>query len=224
MAGNEKTIQIVYDPKIEDSSSLSKFLGIVLEKAKFPIKLINFITIDDYLKRLESGRIDHFTICLNKSYSSVSLKISEIVEEPTYKFFSRYYHNKDRSIILLGLIMDISEIFSNENTKKNAWGKLVTFQKDYSETKLDGIYLVPPAEDHEDDDDVPEVIKSSEDVRKEEAPKVVKPKLEIKDSIVTQQDSPKGYSELLAYYKASKKFFDALQEMKDLSKKVEDIL
>ena len=51
MAG-DKNIYVVYDPKIEDSSSLSKFLGIVLEKAQYPIKDVEFVTLPDYLKLL----------------------------------------------------------------------------------------------------------------------------------------------------------------------------
>lgn len=130
MAG--KIIRVVYDPKIETSDSLSKFLGIVLDKAKYPIKDIKFVKQEDYIQEIDGGlRQGNYTICLNKTYSVVSLKLSAIYKEPTYKFFSRYYANTEGQVIVVGLQVDVADIFSDDSQKKAAWAKLLTFKRDF---------------------------------------------------------------------------------------------
>lgn len=239
----DKNIYVVYDPKIEDSSSLSKFLGIVLDKAHFPIKLVEFITLENYVKLLEKEGPRNFTICLNKTYSDVSLKYGAILEEATFKFFSRYYQNPDRSIAILGLLMDVDTIFSDDASKKNAWGKLVTFQKFYAqhqstlETLVINIeekstieatpspeeeYLVLTDVAEVMDDDIPEVIKSSEDIIKEE--KIVEPikksatkkSLSIKDAIVPKSEEP-SYETLLEFYKLASLILGDISKLKALA-------
>lgn len=240
MAG-DKNIYVVYDPKIEDSSSLSKFLGIVLEKAQYPIKDVEFVTLPDYLKLLETQGPRNFTICLNKTYSDISLKYGAILEEATFKFFSRFYQNPEKKIAILGLLMDVHTIFDDENSKKNAWGKIVTLQKFYEEHKKgmtqaviqperkevetkvesDQEYLdLTNVEDiFEEDDGVPEVIKSSEDIRKEEVLSTpVKKSLTIRDAITEPEKI--SYDDLLAFYKLASGILVDIASLKTLSEKI----
>ena len=242
MAG-DKNIYVVYDPKIEDSSSLSKFLGIVLEKAQYPIKDVEFVTLTDYLKLLETQGPRNFTICLNKTYSDISLKYGAILEEATFKFFSRFYQNPEKKIAILGLLMDVRTIFDDENSKKNAWGKLVTLQKFYEEHKKGMIHAViqeaqdevektkvepdqeyldlTDVEDIFEEDSVPEVIKSSEDIRKEEVKSIatpVKKSLTIRDAIVEPEKT--SYDDLLAFYKLASGILEDITSIKTLSEKI----
>lgn len=240
MAG-DKNIYVVYDPKIEDSSSLSKFLGIVLEKAQYPIKDVEFVTLPDYLKLLETQGPRNFTICLNKTYSDISLKYGAILEEATFKFFSRFYQNPEKKIAILGLLMDVHTIFDDENSKKNAWGKIVTLQKFYEEHKKgmtqtviqperkevetkvesDQEYLdLTNVEDiFEEDDGIPEVIKSSEDIRKEEVLSTpVKKSLTIRDAITEPEKI--SYDDLLAFYKLASGILVDIASLKTLSEKI----
>ena len=244
----DKNIYVVYDPRIEDSSSLSKFLGIVLDKAHYPIKLVEFITLENYVKLLEKEGPRNFTICLNKTYSDVSLKYGAILEEATFKFFSRYYQNPEQSIAILGLLMDVDVIFSDDASKKNAWGKLVTFQKFYaqhqsnldtapavkvevqapSESVIEDEYLVLTDVVEVMDDNVPEVIKSSEEIIKEkevveipvvkETPKkaATKKSLSIKDAIIPKTDEP-SYEALLEFYKLASLILGDVSKLKALA-------
>ena len=235
MAG-DKNIYVVYDPKIEDSSSLSKFLGIVLEKAQYPIKDVEFVTLPDYLKLLETQGPRNFTICLNKTYSDISLKYGAILEEATFKFFSRFYQNPEKKIAILGLLMDVHTIFDDENSKKNAWGKIVTLQKFYEEHKKGMTQTVIQLERKEvetkvepdqeyldltnvEDDGIPEVIKSSEDIRKEEVLSTpVKKSLTIRDAITEPEKI--SYDDLLAFYKLASGILVDIASLKTLSEKI----
>lgn len=238
----DKNIYVVYDPKIEDSSSLSKFLGIVLEKAHYPIKDVEFVTLSDYIKLLETHGPRNFTICLNKTYSDISLKYGAILEEATFKFFSRFYQNTEKRIAILGLLMDVHTIFDDENSKKNAWGKLVTLQKFYEEHKKGMTQVdiktevvktddqaVEPDQEYLDltavqdiiEEDVPEVIKSSDDIRKEEeaiTPPPVKKSLTIRDAIVEPEKT--SYEDLLAFYKLASSILVDVASLKTLSEKI----
>lgn len=231
MAG-DKNIYVVYDPKIEDSSSLSKFLGIVLDKAKYPIKLVEFITLEDYLKLVETNGPRNFTICLNKTYSDVSLKYGSILEEATFKFFSRYYQNPEKGIAILGLLTDVSEIFSNDASKKNAWGKLVTLQKFYTEHSsgfeskvITKTVIEEPVkevkEEVEDETSVIsntcEVLQAEEVVVQEQTtePTPEKKRLVIKDCVPQKQEGP-SYEELLAFYTIVSRILKDVHDLKKL--------
>lgn len=162
MAGN-KNIYIVYDPTIEDNVSLSKFIGIILEKAKFPLGNIAPISTKDFILLLERSPEDiKNVICLNKTYSSVSIKLGSYLKEPTHKFFTRTYKDPVKGILLIGLMADIETIFTDDATKKKVWLQLQTYQKDYTEFSS-GLREVVLQED-----EVPPVIKSSADVIAEE--------------------------------------------------------
>jgi len=238
----DKNIYVVYDPKIEDSSSLSKFLGIVLEKAHYPIKDVEFVTLPDYLKLIETNGPRNFTICLNKTYSDISLKYGAILEEATFKFFSRFYQNTEKRIAVLGLLMDVHTIFDDENSKKSAWSKLVTLQKFYEEHKKGLTHTAIESEKEEEyleltdveelfpepeDDDVPEVIKSSEEIIKEEKiveeipATVPKKSLVIRDAIEPEKVS---YEDLLAFYKLTSSILVDIDSLKTLSNKIGKIL
>lgn len=238
----DKNIYVVYDPKIEDSSSLSKFLGIVLEKAHYPIKDVEFVTLPDYLKLIETNGPRNFTICLNKTYSDISLKYGAILEEATFKFFSRFYQNTEKRIAVLGLLMDVHTIFDDENSKKSAWSKLITLQKFYEEHKKGLTHTaIEPEKEEEyleltdveelfpepEDDDVPEVIKSSEEIIKEEKiveeipATVPKKSLVIRDAIEPEKVS---YEDLLAFYKLTSSILVYIDSLKTLSNKIGKIL
>ena len=237
MAG-DKNIYVVYDPKIEDSSSLSKFLGIVLEKANYPIKDVEFITLQNYIKLLETKGPRNFTICLNKTYSDISLKYGALLEEATFKFFSRFYQNPEKQIAILGLLMDITTLFSDENSKKGAWSKLVTFQKFYEDHKKgmqntnisqDDEYLALTEVQELFDEDVPEVIQDSTPpvevpLKKEvEAPVASKKVLSIRDAISPAEQNP-SYETLLEFYKLTHKVLKGLDDLKQLDQKLSSCL
>lgn len=226
MVGN-KSIYVVYDPKIEDSSSLSKFLGIVLDKAQYPIDLVEFVTLDEYLVILDKRGICNFTICLNKTYSDVSIKYGALLEESTFKFFSRYYQNPDKQIAILGLLMNVSSIFEDDASKKSAWAKLVTFQRFYTDHKdsVSSAEVAPTApvkevvakkaEVAKVVEEVPEVIKDSKEIVAEaiKPASTPKKKLIIKDTVESKGVSP-SYEDLLNFYKISSKFLEDFEVLK----------
>lgn len=160
----KKIIYIVYDPTVEDNVSMSKFIGIILEKAKFPLEHITPIPVKDFILLLERNpEAIKNVICLNKTYSSVSIKLGSYLKEPTHKFFTRTYKDPVKGILLIGLMADIETIFTDDATKKKVWLQLQTYQKDYLEFSS-GLR-------EEVEDDVPPVIKSSADVIAEEKKK-----------------------------------------------------
>ena len=180
-------------------------------------------------------------ILIFQYYCDISLKYGAILEEATFKFFSRFYQNPEKKIAILGLLMDVHTIFDDENSKKNAWGKIVTLQKFYEEHKKgmtqaviqperkevetkvesDQEYLdLTNVEDiFEEDDGVPEVIKSSEDIRKEEVLSTpVKKSLTIRDAITEPEKI--SYDELLAFYKLASGILVDIASLKTLSEKI----
>ncbi len=236
-----KRIYVVYDPRIETSTTLSKFLGIVLEKAGFPIKQIEIIPAEDYLSILDLTQNvrDHYIICLNKTYSDISLKIGHKLGEPTFKFFSRFYNNPEKRVIVLGLLNNIDHIFSDELIKKSSWTKLVTFNNSYKDIKDDGtedhveespkkLRQDPMADELEPEpapsiiEDVPTLI---EEVQSPPPPtpsklsipvvaKEVTPKLEIKDN----RDI--SYEDLRDFYEKTSKFFDMFEDIQKILRKI----
>lgn len=133
--GGDSTIYVIYNPSIEDSASLNKFLTVVLDKAKFPIGKVSFKTEEEYTDLLKEGS-KNYVICLNKTYTEVSIQTGQIISEQPFKFFSRYYQNDLKRIYILGLLNNLDELFDdkNEALKRTTWTKLKAFLTTYNET------------------------------------------------------------------------------------------
>ena len=146
---------------------------------------------------------------MNKTYSEISLRIGSLLEEPPFKFFSRTYNNPEKHVFLLGLLMDISTIFTDDATKKNAWVKLVAFHKLYEENSSSLL-----------DEPVEEIIKDvpvvNEPVVVEEAK--VQKKLKIQDTL-PNSDKP-SYEDLLNFYNTSKRILLDVDSLKTIIKKL----
>lgn len=212
MAGDNK-IYIVYDPLIENSGSLNKFLGTVLGSAKYPIDLIETITLENYLKLIDTDGVKNYTICLNKTYSSVTIEYSRILGFPAFKFFSRFYQNRETSTQLLGLILDIDTIFSDEASKRNVWEKVKTFINFYTDTNKN--FSIPKesikVESKPETINEKEIKQVSEVVIQNE----VKPNEILIDEIV---ECTPSYQELLDFYNAFKhvkKLYSSITEKLD---------
>lgn len=194
MDGN---IYIVYDPSVEDLISLNKFLGVVLDKAKFPLTSVQFKTQEEYLAILDTT-LPNFTICLNKTYTEVSLKISNIVEQPPFKFFSRTYIDSTKKLSVLGLLNSVDQIFNDIDIKKSSWVKLLKFIETYNDYNKSGTKVVTTSKTEQD------VIKK-ESVKEVVQPVEEKPIVtEISVTKIEQKDVKPSYEELLEFYTKAK--------------------
>lgn len=194
MDGN---IYIVYDPSVEDLTSLNKFLGVVLDKAKFPLTSVQFKTQEEYLAILDTT-LPNFTICLNKTYTEVSLKISNIVEQPPFKFFSRTYIDSTKKLSVLGLLNSVDQIFNDIDIKKSSWVKLLKFIETYNDYNKSGTKVVTTSKTEQD------VIKK-ESVKEVVQPVEEKPIVtEISVTKIEQKDVKPSYEELLEFYTKAK--------------------
>lgn len=194
MDGN---IYIVYDPSVEDLTSLNKFLGVVLDKAKFPLTSVQFKTQEEYLAILDTT-LPNFTICLNKTYTEVSLKISNIVEQPPFKFFSRTYIDSTKKLSVLGLLNSVDQIFNDIDIKKSSWVKLLKFIETYNDYNKSGTKVVTTSKTEQDA------------IKKESVKEVVQPVeekpivTEISVTKIEQKDVKPSYEELLEFYTKAK--------------------
>lgn len=194
MDGN---IYIVYDPSVEDLTSLNKFLGVVLDKAKFPLTSVQFKTQEEYLAILDTT-LPNFTICLNKTYTEVSLKISNIVEQPPFKFFSRTYIDSTKKLSVLGLLNSVDQIFNDIDIKKSSWVKLLKFIETYNDYNKSGTKVVTTSKTEQD------VIKK-ESVKEVVQPVEEKPVItEVSVTKIEQKDVKPSYEELLEFYTKAK--------------------
>ena len=97
-------------------------------------------------------------------------------------------------------------------------------QDEVEKTKVepDQEYLdLTDVEDIFEEDSVPEVIKSSEDIRKEEVKSIatpVKKSLTIRDAIVEPEKT--SYADLLAFYKLASGILEDITSLKTLSEKI----
>ena len=135
MAG--KTIYLVYDNKIEDEKSLQDFMTRILKNAGFDLAnlyLLDHNKVDSVISEDEH----QYYICINNTYVNSTLKISRSLNITTHRFFSRFYRDEDKKVIVLGLIHSIDEMLSGDKTTKlNVWEKVKDFlatYKDYTDT------------------------------------------------------------------------------------------
>ena len=135
MAG--KTIYLVYDNKIEDEKSLQDFMTRILKNAGFDLAnlyLLDHNKVDSVISEDEH----QYYICINNTYVNSTLKISRSLNITPHRFFSRFYRDEDKKVIVLGLIHSIDEMLSGDKTTKlNVWEKvkdvLATYE-DYTDT------------------------------------------------------------------------------------------
>lgn len=135
MAG--KTIYLVYDNKIEDEKSLQDFMTRILKNAGF--NLANLYLLDHNKVDSVISEDEHqYYICINNTYVNSTLKISRSLNITPHRFFSRFYRDEDKKVIVLGLIHSIDEMLSGDKTTKlNVWEKVKDFlatYKDYTDT------------------------------------------------------------------------------------------
>ena len=135
MAG--KTIYLVYDNKIEDEKSLQDFMTRILKNAGFDLAnlyLLDHNKVDSVISEDEH----QYYICINNTYVNSALKISRSLNITPHRFFSRFYRDEDKKVIVLGLIHSIDEMLSGDKTTKlNVWEKVKDFlatYKDYTDT------------------------------------------------------------------------------------------
>lgn len=199
MAGKQ-VIYLVYDPSVEDVSTLSKFITVVLSKTTIPVDDVEMITQDayiQYLDTIDSEAIPHSTICFNRTYRDVSLKYGNVLSLPTHEFFSRFFRSSKFNIQLLGLMFSINELFDDNAKKKTTWDKLQRFATDHK-TYTSGIKATPTT---------PTV---------EKKPITPTPKKEV----VEQQTNPvvdiqkPSYEELYSFYKSTQDLFKSLDVLK----------
>ena len=138
MAG--KTIYLVYDNKIEDEKSLQDFMTRILKNAGFDLAnlyLLDHNKVDSVISEDEH----QYYICINNTYVNSTLKISRSLNITPHRFFSRFYRDEDKKVIVLGLIHSIDEMLSGDKTTKlNVWEKVKDFlatYKDYTDTTDD---------------------------------------------------------------------------------------
>ena len=138
MAG--KTIYLVYDNKIEDEKSLQDFMTRILKNAGFDLAnlyLLDHNKVDSVISEDEH----QYYICINNTYVNSTLKISRSLNITPHRFFSRFYRDEDKKVIVLGLIHSIDEMLSGDKTTKlNVWEKVKDFlasYKDYTDTTND---------------------------------------------------------------------------------------
>ena len=135
MAG--KTIYLVYDNKVEDEKSLQDFMTRILKNAGFDLAnlyLLDHNKVDSVISEDEH----QYYICINNTYVNSTLKISRSLNITPHRFFSRFYRDEDKKVIVLGLIHSIDEMLSGDKTTKlNVWEKVKDFlatYKDYTDT------------------------------------------------------------------------------------------
>ena len=135
MAG--KTIYLVYDNKIEDEKSLQDFMTRILKNAGFDLAnlyLLDHNKVDSVISEDEH----QYYICINNTYVNSTLKISRSLNITPHRFFSSFYRDEDKKVIVLGLIHSIDEMLSGDKTTKlNVWEKVKDFlatYKDYTDT------------------------------------------------------------------------------------------
>ena len=129
MAG--KTIYLVYDNKIEDEKSLQDFMTRILKNAGFDLAnlyLLDHNKVDSVISEDEH----QYYICINNTYVNSTLKISRSLNITPHRFFSRFYRDEDKKVIVLGLIHSIDEMLSGDKTTKlNVWEKVKDFLATY---------------------------------------------------------------------------------------------
>lgn len=225
----DSNIYIVYNPDIENSTLLNKFVTVVLDKAEFPISKVQFRTVDEYLSILKEEGSKNYVICLNKTYTEVSIQTGQLIGEQPFKFFSRHYQNNVKRIFILGLMNDLEELFNENNAalKKTTWAKLITFKETYTKT-VSGFTSEStpktsplPIKDSLNTDIVKDTVKVLDIVNEEEKDAEVEEaipnhKLKTEESV--------SYEELLEFYNLTSSLLRDFDILMTLNKKIGDKL
>lgn len=234
----DSNIYVVYNPEIENSTLLNKFLTSVLDKAKFPISKIQFRTEEEYLELLKEGS-KNYVICLNKTYTEISIQTGQAIGEQPFKFFSRYYQNNPKRIYILGLLNNLDELFDdkNEALKRTTWTKLKAFLATYIEssaTIVDSTSAKSTKLPIKDSLVVEksEITTTAQDVIKvlDMVLEAVEPQLEVKSDIVSDPitEPPKSqkvsYEDLLEFYNLTSTLLRDFDILMTLNKKIGDNL
>ncbi|AND75255.1 hypothetical protein FDH01_gp094 [Acinetobacter phage vB_AbaM_ME3] len=231
----DSNIYVVYNSEIETSTLLNKFLTVVLDKAKFPISKIQFRTEEEYLALLKEEGSKNYVICLNKTYTEISIQTGQIIGEQPFKFFSRYYQNDTKRIYILGLLNNLDELFDekNEALKRTTWTKLKTFLTSYTTTVSGFTSSEPtskvtslPIKDSLNTEVIKDTTKvldliceEQEEAPKEESKPVVK---EIRKEL--DSNPSVSYAELLEFYNLTSSLLRDFDILMTLNKKIGDNL
>lgn len=158
----------------ETEEQLNKF-DTVLKKAGF--NKIKHILDNEYVELLDKEELPNFTLCVQRTYRSISSKFSNKINVEAHEFFSKEYVSKNKNLCLSGLPFSINEIF-NDQYKRYAWKVICNLYENYSSMTLNDI-----SEDHQnsDEDDIKEVEIIHQEPSVIEEPKCVT-QLDIKDS------------------------------------------
>lgn len=229
----DSNIYVVYNSEIETSTLLNKFLTVVLDKAKFPISKIQFRTEEEYLSLLKEEGSKNYVICLNKTYTEISIQTGQVIGEQPFKFFSRHYQNDNKRIYILGLLNNLEELFDekNEALKRTTWAKLKTFLTSYTNT-VSGFTSIEPsakatslpikdslnAETIKDDTNKVLDLVCEQEIIHEEPEVVVESRKEVEDK------SSVSYAELLEFYNLTSSLLRDFDILMTLNKKIGDNL
>lgn len=125
-----KNIYILYDNKIETTESLEKFKKILV-LAGFKDIDIQSISLDEYNEILIENNFYNFVIAINQTYKQINQIYSEKLDVPIFDFFSKEYINKEKNLVLYGLLFSVSSIYETAY-KKFSWSVVQKFFSDYS--------------------------------------------------------------------------------------------
>lgn len=211
-------IHIVYDSHLEDEESLDKF-KFIMSKAGFKLEDLVTIDVNDLLVMLEKGEIPSHTICINKTYRSINVEYSDLLDVPIYDFFSKEYCNDEKQITLFGLLLDIKTMHEPAY-KKYAWSVVNKFYTEYSK------FSAPKDIPSQDKEEV--VVEEVETVTLEPHKTEVEEEiLEVIPESVTVEAAPEttaqqelSYEDLLRFYNTFQSLITQLQLPTGSSKNV----
>lgn len=124
-------IYILYDDKIETTESLEKFKKILV-LAGFKDTDILSVSLDQYNNILVENNYNfyNFVIAINQTYKQINQIYSEKLDVPIFDFFSKEYVNKEKNLVLYGLLFSVSSIYEPAY-KKFSWSVVQKFFTDY---------------------------------------------------------------------------------------------
>lgn len=195
-------VYLVYKKTIEDQEKLIKFIQ-VMGKAGFPEESVVPIDMEDFHSKLEKENPPHFALCINNTYTLTSSIYCDSLKANIYDFFSKDYADFDKRIFLMGLMVNVENVFQVQY-KMYAWKTLLTFYEYYKNHAV------------KDDAEVTEKEVESVDLITE-----VKEAVEVISDTGDVVETPKDNVDLISFYKNVKQLFSQFEIVQNQIKQIE---
>ena len=227
----DKNVYVLYDNKIETTESLEKFKKILV-LAGFEDAVIKPVSSEEYNNILVENNYNfyNFVIAINQTYKQINQIYSDKLNVPIFDFFSKEYTNREKSLVLYGLLFSISSIYEPAY-KKFSWSVVQKFFTDYSDTinqtnteedcdylsndtpvsnKVENIFEVQPTTEVIDEDTTEESeIVSSVEISIEQTPHVSE------TFQAVHQEEELSYEELVSFYINTKSLISQFNKVQD---------